>query len=591
MSEQLDKSPIQDISALHPIVMLVLGLGIGVIAGFGAVLFRMMIGFAHNLLFFGRVNLFYEANLHTLKSPWGIGIILVPVLGVIVVTWITKTFAPEAKGHGVPEVIDAIYFKEGKIRPSVVIFKSIASAITIGSGGSVGREGPIIQIGSAFGSTVGQWIKMPIRQRIILIAAGAGAGIAATFNAPIGGIAFAVELLLVSINAATLAVVAISTISAAYIGRQFIGIYPAFNIPLLAVSDSTSTPLIDLVLMLPFGIVIGCASALFVRILYWVEDQFHRIPLNEYLRNMFGMLMLGIIFYTFMETTGHYHLEGIGYSTIVDVLSGVIKHPWFLLLLYFAKLISTSITLGSGGSGGVFSPALFMGATLGAAFGEFAHLYFPHLAISPVMFAVAGMAGMVGGATGAVLTAIIMLFEMTRDYNVILPVILTVTVAYMTRVMISRESIYTLKLLRRGRSIHEGLQAAISSGQIAQDVMTQNYKVVAKSQIEQAPSMVETALSNNVAVVVEENGTIIGLLKAGADLRKLDAMIIKDFVTVTPHTGLIRILRKMRLYQVKTVFVTRKPRSSLAEDLIGVITPNEVTEMASQTALLMNEAI
>ncbi len=591
MNDPIDTRTVRDTPALHPILMLGLGLVVGILGGFGAVIFRKMIAFFHNLLFYGQIKWLYDADLHALDSTWGIGIILVPVLGAIGVTWLVKTFAPEAKGTGVPEVIDSIYFNEGKIRPAVAFFKSIASALTIGSGGSVGREGPIIQIASAFGSALGQWIKMPVRQRIILIAAGAGAGIAATFNAPIGGIAFAVELLLVSVNAATLAVVSISTIAAAYIGRHFMGLYPAFDIPELAIPGRSTTDLIDLLLMVPFGILIGVASTLFVRTIYWFEDRFEDLPINPYLRHMFGMFIVGIILYVCMRASGHYYLQGVGYATIVDVLAGLLKHPWFLLLLFFAKLIATGLTLGSGGSGGIFSPTLFMGATLGAAFGEFAKLLLPHALINPIMFAIAGMAGMVSGVTGAVLTAITMLFEMTRDYSAILPVILTVALAYITRVMLSSESIYTQKLLRRGHSVHEGLQAAMNSSQLAEDVMTENYKVVSKSQIEQSPSFIEEALAQNILVVVEEGGVILGLLKDGADLRKLDTMIRYNYITATPHCGLLRVLRKMRLYHVRTVFVTRKSRSQNVEDLMGVITPFEITQVASQNALLLNESV
>src|SRR5271169_820655 len=179
-------------------------LAVGVVAGFGAVLFRALIGGFHNLLFLGRFSLDYDANVHTAASLWGAWVIGVPVLGAVGVAWLVKTFAPEAKGHGVPEVLDAIYYHDGKIRPIVAAVKSLASALSIGSGGSVGREGPIIQIGSTFGSVLGQYIPMAVWQRITLIAAGTGAGIAATFNTPIGGLLFAVELILPEVSVRTL---------------------------------------------------------------------------------------------------------------------------------------------------------------------------------------------------------------------------------------------------------------------------------------------------------------------------------------------------------------------------------------------------
>lgn len=581
-----------DYAPLGPVMMILLGLAVGVIGGFGAVIFRMMISFFHNLLFFGQLfNLVYDANIHTAPSIWGIGVILVPVVGALGVAWLVQTFAPEAKGHGVPEVIDAIYYNDGKIRPMVAFFKSIASALSIGSGGSVGREGPIIQIGSAFGSTLGQIIRMPMRQRVTLIAAGAGAGIAATFNAPIGGVAFAVELLLVSVNASTMAVVAMATITASYIGRMFLGLYPAFDIPSLAVPETHLTKVAELALFIPFGILIGLASTIFIRMIYWFEDKFESLPFSYYLRHMLGMLMLGIIIYAFMHFTGHYYVQGVGYATIVDVLTGMLKHPWFLLLLFAAKLLATSLTLGSGASGGVFSPGLFMGATLGAACGGFLVGLFPMAGFSPVMFAVAGMAGMVSGTTGAVLTAITMLFEMTRDYNAVLPIVLTVTIAYITRMTLSRESIYTLKLLRRGHAVHEGLQAAVSSAQFAEHVMSKAMLIVSSSQLASDQNLIREAQQAEQTIIVENNGQILGVLKEGAEGSDLDRCLRKAFIVVSPTTGLLDILRKLRYNKAEVAIVTNNIKSQATADICGVITPREVTIFTGRVAELMNESV
>ena len=208
-----------------------LALGLGVVTGLGAVLFRDLIGLIHNLLFTGHAVVHYDANVFTAPAPWGALVILVPVLGALGVTFLVNNFAPEAKGHGVPEVMDAIYYKGGVIRPVVALVKSLASAIAIGSGSSVGREGPIIQIGSALGSTLGQIIRMPAGQRIALVAAGAGAGIAATFNTPIGGVMFAIELMMPEVSVETFLPVAIATGTATFVGRWFFGDAPAFHVP------------------------------------------------------------------------------------------------------------------------------------------------------------------------------------------------------------------------------------------------------------------------------------------------------------------------------------------------------------------------
>src|SRR5581483_7639442 len=211
-----------------------LALIVGLVTGFGAVLFRDLIGLIHNALFLGRFSVHYDANLFTHPSPWGPFVILVPVVGAIIVTFLVTNFAPEARGHGVPEVMDAIYYGGGIIRPVVAVVKSLASAFAIGSGAAVGREGPIIQIGSALGSTLGQIIRMPAGQRIILVAAGAGAGIAATFNTPIGGVMFTIELMMPEVSVSSFLPVAISTSVATFVGRYYFGLQSAFDVPHLA---------------------------------------------------------------------------------------------------------------------------------------------------------------------------------------------------------------------------------------------------------------------------------------------------------------------------------------------------------------------
>ena len=448
-------------AALSPLRFWLLAMLIGLVGGCGAWVFRGMIAFLHNLFFLGKISFFYEANVHTPPGPWGPLVIFAPVVGAIGVTWLVQTFAPEARGHGVPEVMDAIYYNKSIIRPVVAVIKSLASALSIGSGGSVGREGPIIQIGSAFGSSVGQWLRIPAWQRTTLIAAGAGAGITATFNTPLGGILFAAELLLHEVSVWTLVPVAIATASASYVGRFFFGPNPAFAIPELRISYFHLTHPLLLLAYVGLGLIIGLVSVVYIRSIYSFEDFFDARIRNPYLRHMSGMLLVGILMYVLLRQTGAYQIEGVGYATIQDILSGTLKSFWLLLLLFALKLFATSLTLGSGGSGGVFSPALFLGATLGCAYGIFLQHIFSGITISPAAFAVVGMAGIVGGTTGAAITAIVMIFEMTLDYGVIVPMTTTVAIAYGVRKMISNESIYTLKLTRRGHRMPSAMQANI----------------------------------------------------------------------------------------------------------------------------------
>jgi CIC family chloride channel protein len=428
----------------------------GVLAGLGAVAFRGLIALLHNLFFLGRLSFIYDVRAHTPASPWGPLVMLAPVAGAAGVAFLVKNFAPEARGSGVPEVIDTIYYRKGVIRPVVPVVKFFASALSLGSGGSVGREGPILQIGSAFGSAVGQAVRMPAWQRVALLTAGAGGGISATFNTPLGGMLFAVEIMLHNLSVRSLIPIVVSTIAATYIGRIFFGAHSSFIIPYLQEQSFAVSSLPELMSFGGLGIAAGLASALYIKSIYGFEDIFSKvIKGNYYLRHMAGMLAVGVMIYAMMALTGEYYIEGLGYSTVQEVMDGSLSGVYFLLLLFALKLASTSFTLGSGASGGIFSPALFMGATLGAAYGTvFGHV-FPGLHVNPAFYAVAGMAGMVGGSTGAVIAAVVMISEMTLDYNVIIPLAVTVAFSYGVRRVFSRESIYTVKLVRRGHYIPE----------------------------------------------------------------------------------------------------------------------------------------
>jgi CIC family chloride channel protein len=455
-----------------------LAIVVGLVTGLGAVIFRDLIGFIHNVSFLGVFSFDYEANVFTPPSPWGALIILVPVVGGQIVTFLITKFAPEARGHGVPEVMDAIYYKDGMIRPVVAVIKSIASALSIGTGAAVGREGPIIQIGSAIGSTLGQIVRMAPWQRITLVAAGAGAGIAATFNTPIGGVMFAIELMMPELSARTFLPVALATGTATFVGRIFFGIHPAFDMPAKLLASQSPASLSALLLYALLGALIGIAAAAFIRGLSFAEDVFERIG-NPYLRNFIGMLMVGVLIYGLLVSAGHYFVEGVGYSTIQAILTGALAPSAFLLILFAAKLAATSISLGAGSSGGIFSPALFMGATLGAAFGVLVQAVHPMDQFSPTTCAVIGMAAMVGGGTGAAMTAVTMIFEMTRDYDLVMPSIVAVALAIGIRRLLSIENIYTIKLVARGHFVPKAMYANMFLVRRARNVMLKDVTLLA----------------------------------------------------------------------------------------------------------------
>jgi chloride channel protein, CIC family len=454
-----------------------LALAVGIIAGFGAVIFRDLIGLSHNIAFLGKASVEYDASVFTPASPWGALVILVPVIGSVIVTFLITNFAPEARGHGVPEVMDAIYHGGGMIRPVVAVIKSLASALSIGTGAAIGREGPIIQIGAALGSTFGQVIRMAAWQRITLVAAGAGAGIAATFNTPIGGVMFALELMMPELSARTFLPVALATGAATFVGRIFFGVHPAFAIPATLVTSTHPATLDALLLYALLGGLIGIAATAFVRGLSLAEDAFEHID-NPYLRHAAGMLIVGILLYAFLAYTGHYYVEGVGYATIQSVLTEGLGLPGLLLLLAAAKLCATLMSLGSGASGGIFSPSLYMGATIGGAFGALVQAVQPVDGFGITTCAIVGMAAMVGGGTGAAMTAVTMIFEMTRDYDLVMPSIIAVALAIGVRRLLSPENIYTIKLVGRGHFIPKALHANMFLIRRAREVMERDVKIL-----------------------------------------------------------------------------------------------------------------
>src|SRR3990167_1053364 len=428
---------------------------VGLIAGLGAILFRELIAIFHNIFFYGQFSIFYDVLKHAAPSPWGLGIIIIPVIGAALVAFLIKHFAPEAKGHGVPEVMDAIYYHKGIVRPIVAVIKALASSISIGSGGSVGREGPIMQIGSAFGSTIGQWVRVADWERITLIACGAGGGIAATFNTPFGGILFALEIMLPEWSARTIIPVSIATAIATYTSYFYFGSEPFIPFATHAILQMNSA---EIGSYLVLSVCLGLFSALFIHAIYYAEDLFDAIPGNYYIRHMLGMFLLGVSMYFMLQTFGHYYIQGVGYATVMDVLKQTLTHPGFLFFLALLKLIDTAITLGSGGSGGVFYPLLFIGATVGGGYVSANHYLFPEMNMNIQLGALVGMAAMVGASTGALLTAIVMTAELINDFTIVLPLMVMVAIAYAVRRCVMKDSVYTLKLTRRGHHIPDRLQ-------------------------------------------------------------------------------------------------------------------------------------
>jgi CIC family chloride channel protein len=417
-----------------------LALIVGAGAGGGAVLFRYLILWVTELAT-GRRDYSNAGHVGSPHLP-GLGIyfvLLVPVIGGLIYGPLIDRFAKEARGHGVPEVMLAVAERGGRIGPGVAAVKSIASALCIGTGGSVGREGPIVQIGSALGSTIGQRLRLPESRLRLMVACGAAGGISATFNAPIAGVFFGLEMILRDFATESFGIVVLSSVTADVIGRAAFGNQPFLPLPSFTVSSSW-----DYLLYALLGVVAAFVGVIFIRVLYGMEDVFDRWwPGPMWLRPATGGLLLGGLLIALPE------MYGVGYPVLEAGIEGH-YHGGFLILLLAGKLLAVSLTIAIGGSGGVFAPSLFMGAMLGTAYGDLAHMLFPGAAGPAGAYGLIGMGAVFAGAARAPITAVLIIFELTGDYRIVLPLMVAIVIAAGMSNLLSVDTIYTLKLRRRG---------------------------------------------------------------------------------------------------------------------------------------------
>jgi chloride channel protein, CIC family len=426
--------------------MFLLALLAGAGAGLGAVAFRYLIYFI-TWLATGHVQFGQQGRVPSAHLPWlGLAFyVVIPVIGGLVYGPLIYRYAREARGHGVPEVMIAVADNGGRIRPQVSVVKALASALCIGTGGSVGREGPIVQIGSALASSLGQWIEMPENRLRILVACGAAGGISATFNAPITGVFFGVEIILREFSVDALVTVMLSATVADVIGREFLGSAPFLSgFPAGITLHHARTYLLVAVL----AVIAGLIGLAFSKAVYLAEDLWDRLWKNrpEWARPAVGGVALGLLLLAIPQ------MYGVGYPVMYRAAAGGYA-LWFLLVLAAAKITACSLTLGIGGSGGIFAPSLFIGVTSGYAFGDIAHRLFGAGAGQPALYAVVAMGAVFASAARAPLTSLASVVEMTGNFAITLPVMLAIAIASTLSRALSYGTIYTTKLLRRGTDI------------------------------------------------------------------------------------------------------------------------------------------
>ena len=563
----ITKASFRNIGKNEHTIMTALAVAVGLAGGFGAVGFRYLIDFFQSVAYGSSEELLAVIEF----VPWYLRL-LIPAGGGLLVGILIYRFAREAKGHGVPEVMEVVALKSGIIRKRIVFVKALTSAICIGTGGSVGREGPIVQIGSAIGSSIGQLLKVSADRMKTLVGCGAAAGIAATFNAPIAGTMFAIEVILGDFGIATFSPIVISSVTATAVSRHFLGNIPAFEVPAYQLLSAWEFPLYA-----GLGFFCAIVGVSFTKILYKTEDLFDAFKFPEYLKPVIGGFMLGGMGLLFP------HILGVGYGGINLALWQTLSW-WVLLVLVFYKIIATSITIGSGGSGGIFAPSLFLGAMAGGFFGTIVHQLFPTITAAPGAYSIVGMGAVVSATTHGPISAILILFEMTGDYKIILPLMTTCIISTLFAGQFLRDSIYTLKLSRRGTDIRAGKEVNVLKSIAVKDVMNAQVETIQEDMKLSALAEMISKSKFNSFPVVDKMQNLTGMLSfidyheavRNEDLQ--DLLITKDLATlnvvqVTPQDNLFDAFEKIALkdYSSLPVVVSEtNPR------LLGIVTRRDI---------------
>ncbi|MFG0284193.1 MAG: chloride channel protein [Phycisphaerales bacterium JB039] len=577
--------------------LIVLGALIGVITAFGAV------GFAWAL----RTTEHLSDQAHEALPLYLLPV--VPMAGALITGLIVHYGAGEARGHGVPQVIKAILQHRGVIPLRVGLVKVFASVATVGSGGSAGAEGPIIQIGSTAGSVLGQKLRTPREHMATLVGCGAAAGIASIFNAPIAGVFFCLEILVRDFSLRTFAPIVVASVLSTATTQAILGENEAiFEVSALRAGSYQFT-LLELPAFLVLGLACGALGVGFSHLLHIAEDTFERIRVHPAIRPVLGALLLGVLGIGFVLLIGSDQHRpaffGNGYATIERLLSPATYTPdaaqslelhgagfdqavlGLMAALLVGKALATALTLGSGGSGGVFAPGLFMGATFGAGFGLVldAMGLIPH-GSSPAAYALVGMAAFIAGGTHAPLTAILMLFELTRDYTVLLPIMIAAVVATMTAQLIDRDSIYTAKLRRQGLRI-----GATRDYTVLRRIPVSSVHITRITGEPVYPSdplakLIQLHASKHVPefVVTDEGGKYVGMV-TGHDMRMalidreaiplllVAELLRSDMPTISPLENLDTVIDKFAQHDMAALCMVSESGAPL-----GLVTRNKVMQ-------------
>jgi chloride channel protein, CIC family len=492
--------------------MSLLAVIIGVLAGLIAYVLYDLIGLVTNLAFYQTVSLHFRSPEHTTIGPW---IILMPVIGGLIIGFMARYGSPKIKGHGIPEAMEAVLTTRSRIEARVAILKPLSAAIAIGTGGPFGAEGPIIQTGGAFGSLVGQMISTTASERKVLLACGAGAGMAATFNTPIAGVILAIELLLFEFRARSFIPLVIACTLATSVRGVLFGQHSMFSMGSVDFSVPRALPF-----YLLLGVICGAVAIGFTKLLYWVEDQFDRLPIDDLWHPAIGALGLGIIGFFVPRVLG------VGYDTISDILNSNLTLQLLILIAVF-KALALVISLGSGTSGGLLAPMFMSSAALGGVFAMAVNAVFPAAHLSPGAFALVAMAAVFGAASRATFAFIVFAFEITRDYNAILPLMLGCVIADLIALRYLPTSIMTEKLARRGLHVPGEYEAGVINMVRVGELMKKDVQPVLPEMT--VAELAQASTGNKPPInlteglpIVAKDGRLVGIVTQGDLLRALE---------------------------------------------------------------------
>ena len=524
------------------VLLSVLAVLVGLAAGMGIWLFKQMIDWTHVAAFEWLGGALERLGLSTGEGPhWTVA--LLPALGGLAVGWLWRRFVGEERYHGVAGVMEAVALAAGRLDYRLAPVKTVASALSIGSGASVGPEDPSVQIGANLGSFASQKLRLSDDWSRTLVVAGVVAGIAAAFNAPIAGVFFAIEIVLGEIGGGGgLSAVVLAAVTSAVFTQSVSGAQPAFRVPAYAFHSAVELPL-----YLGLGLLAGPLAALYINALYWAKDLFRRWQIPGWLKPAAAGLAVGV--------TGIWlpQIFGVGYETIDQIFNGPFMAVPLLLALLAAKLVMTALSIGGGFPGGVFAPSLFLGATLGAAYGTVAQGLFPRLMIAPPAYAMVGMAAVLAASVHAPLTAIILLFEMTHDYRIILPLMFAVVVGLLLSQWLRRDSVYTLGLARKGLRLERGRDVEVLEGLTVGEVMNPSVRTLDASDSLDAAAEVFGETHHHGLPVVDAGG-LVGVLTvqdleraqlSSAGITTIGEACTRDLLVTYPDETIGFALRRM----------------------------------------------